>query len=675
MTTSTITAAGSTRSTTYTLSSSATTAFNLGTVTTSVAVRMTGSNDTLDNLGVIIGGAGSAGALGAIYVKTGTADVVLNEVGGVIRSTRSNTSGIIFVGRAGTVVNYGSIGVAGLGAENGVELSAGGLVSNKSSGTITGGVDIFNATGTVVNAGTLLGDANYGGVYLSAGGAVTNLAGGVISNGGGAYGIKVLTGGTVTNSGTITAGTSTGAAIIFQGSFTNRLILDPGEVIIGTVDGGTPSQSTLELGSGAASGTISNLGSFGNFGTLAFDSGAAWNVYGSPTRFHSSVINGFVSGDTIRLQGNETISSFGVSSGVTNVTLTGATPAILYFAGTITNFQTVASGGVTSLTTICFCKGTQILTPEGEVGVETLAVGDLVVTKGGKHRPVVWIGKGKVLATRGQRGPATPVIVRKGALGPNVPNRDLHVTKAHSLYFDGVFVPVEFLVNHRSIVWDDRAQEVEIYHVELESHDILIANGAPAESYRDDGNRWLFQNSNDGWNGAPQEPYAPVLTGGLVVDLIWERLLDRAGPRKPLAMTDDADLHLVVDGIRLGVSEIAGNSRVFFIPGTPSAVTIASRDVVPVEWGIARDSRALGVAVRKIELHRGDAYVAVAADDPRLADGFHDYEAEEGIRWTNGRATLSPEVLAVPGRGALKLVLTLGGATRYPDLGAVVAAA
>ena len=63
MTTSTITAAGSTRSTTYTLSSSATTAFNLGTVTTSVAVRMTGSNDTLDNLGVIIGGAGSAGAL------------------------------------------------------------------------------------------------------------------------------------------------------------------------------------------------------------------------------------------------------------------------------------------------------------------------------------------------------------------------------------------------------------------------------------------------------------------------------------------------------------------------------------------------------------------------------------------------------------------------------------
>jgi hypothetical protein len=30
---------------------------------------------------------------------------------------------------------------------------------------------------------------------------------------------------------------------------------------------------------------------------------------------------------------------------------------------------------------------------------------------------------------------------------------------------------------------------VKIYRVELDSHDVLLANGAPAESYRDDGNR------------------------------------------------------------------------------------------------------------------------------------------------------------------------------------------
>jgi hypothetical protein len=49
-------------------------------------------------------------------------------------------------------------------------------------------------------------------------------------------------------------------------------------------------------------------------------------------------------------------------------------------------------------------------------------------------RIVTWIGTGKVLATRGQRSAATPVIVRKGALADNVPNRDLRVTKAHALY-------------------------------------------------------------------------------------------------------------------------------------------------------------------------------------------------------------------------------------------------
>jgi hypothetical protein len=51
-----------------------------------------------------------------------------------------------------------------------------------------------------------------------------------------------------------------------------------------------------------------------------------------------------------------------------------------------------------------------------------------------------------------------------------------------SLYIDGVLIPVEFLVNHRSILWDERAQEVTVCHLELYAHDVLIADGAPAES-------------------------------------------------------------------------------------------------------------------------------------------------------------------------------------------------
>ena len=123
---------------------------------------------------------------------------------------------------------------------------------------------------------------------------------------------------------------------------------------------------------------------------------------------------------------------------------------------------------MTSEPPLCFVRGTQIGKVDGEVSVELLSVGDFVLTSSGAARRIVWIGHGRVLATRGARSAATPVIVRKGALANNVPYRDLHVTKAHALCIDGVLIPAEYLVNHRSIVWDDHAQEVALYHIELE---------------------------------------------------------------------------------------------------------------------------------------------------------------------------------------------------------------
>jgi hypothetical protein len=273
---------------------------------------------------------------------------------------------------------------------------------------------------------------------------------------------------------------------------------------------------------------------------------------------------------------------------------------------------------------------------------------------------------GKVLATRGRRSAATPIIVCKGALADNVPNRDLRVTKAHSLYIDDVLIPVEFLVNHRTILWDDLAQEVEIYHVELDSHDVLIANGAPAESYRDDGNRWLFHNVNAGWHLPPQDPYAPVLTGGPVVDTAWRRLLDRAGPRDLPPLTEDPDLHLIIDGIRLDPQQRDGSHYRFHLPSRPASLLIASREVVPAEFGIARDPRSLGVALRQVVVRQGAKSLVLHADDPRLAAGFHPYEADCNLRWTDGRAELAAEVFAQFGTGA-EVMVHLGGATQYPD--------
>jgi hypothetical protein len=272
-----------------------------------------------------------------------------------------------------------------------------------------------------------------------------------------------------------------------------------------------------------------------------------------------------------------------------------------------------------------------------------------------------------MLAARGKRGPATPVIVRKGALEPNVPTRDLRVTKGHSFLIDDVLIPAEFLVNHRTIEWDDRAQEVTLYHIELETHDILIANGAPAESYRDDGNRWLFRNANSGWDQPAKEPCAPVLTGGPIVDAVWRRLLDRAPARPGIPMTEDADLHIVVNGRRIDGIRAPGSWYVFAVSQPEGDIRIRSRSVCPAEAGAARDPRALGVAIREIRATAGAKLWVTAASDPALDQGFHAYEDDNRYRWTDGDARLPANLVAAVA-GAFTLEIAVGETTRYPVL-------
>jgi hypothetical protein len=382
-------------------------------------------------------------------------------------------------------------------------------------------------------------------------------------------------------------------------------------------------------------------------------------------------------GDAIELPGTSVTTVTYGPSNLTVVTNVGTTAFshVSYLSSTLSGSPTPvsftaardASTGLEKITfTLCFCKGALIRTPSGDVRVEKLAAGDTVVTWGGTHRPITWIGAGRVLATRGRRNAATPVIVRRGALADNVPNADLRVTKGHSLFIDGVLIPVEFLVNHRSIQWDDRAQEVSVYHVELATHDVLIANGAAAESYRDDGNRWLFQNTNNGWGAEAQVPCAPVLTGGAILDQVWRRLLDRSGPRPGLILTDDPDLHLVVDGRRMDAVRVDGANYMFrHPPGEPFRdVRIVSRAAAPDELGLARDPRVLGIAVRSVTVMAGARYRMIEAADDRLSEGFHGYEPELDFRWTDGSALLPADLFA-GFDGAADIVLQVECTTRY----------
>ena len=448
----------------------------------------------------------------------------------------------------------------------------------------------------------------------------------------------------------------------------NRIVDGPtatASYSINLIDGGvdTVSGNTIEKGPNSGNPFIIAFGADGSVYAGSSLTVSDNTILYDGSRSDVSALHNFVSAPTLYFTDNSVY-------GLTSSQLTSGGPVVDSGTDYLTTEPTISDPPPY---TTCFCAGTRIATQKGEVPIEHLSVGDLVLTSSGAMRPVIWIGIGHVLATPGRRNAATPVIVRRGALGDDIPRRDLRLTKGHSLYLDDVLIPVEYLVNHRSILWDDRAQAVTIYHVELETHDVLLAEGAPAETYRDDGNRWLFQVSNARWDLAAQPPCAPVLTGGPVVDAVWWRLLDRAGPRPPVATTGQSDLHLLVDGVQVEGRRRADHVYVFRLPPAPGEVRIVSRAGVPAELGLARDPRRLGVAVRRVMLWQGARLRVVEAADAALTDGFHPYETENGFRWTDGDARLPATVFGGFG-GACELELHVGGAMRYPLADAVLRA-
>ena len=136
---------------------------------------------------------------------------------------------------------------------------------------------------------------------------------------------------------------------------------------------------------------------------------------------------------------------------------------------------------------MCFLKGTKIQTAEGERKVEDLAIGDLLPTMFGGLRPVQWIGRYPIKRsdpTKPWVKDALPVRIARSALAPNVPHTDLYVTRGHSLLIDGVLVPAEVLINGTTITRYEAREydELEFFHIKLESHDVIYAEGTPAET-------------------------------------------------------------------------------------------------------------------------------------------------------------------------------------------------
>jgi collagen type I/II/III/V/XI/XXIV/XXVII alpha len=451
---------------------------------------------TVDDGGLDVGQAGTGVVTvnGGTFSSTGSVDI--GQTGGAHgtftvtgSSAAATVSGALIVGDAGA----GALSVL-----NGGTVSARSLTVGQSGGG--GTVDLEGAGTELIISGSLtLGFSGTGTMTLGAGstlqvsGDLTETASGqIVFDGGMIDPSTMLNDATnpvmassildatsqVTNNGTYAiAGGATltvntpdidGSGGFTIGTGLAGLILNSDQVGAGQTINFTDTTGMLTLGTDLVSG-IPALAGF------------------------AATINGFQTGDQLVIEG-ETIDSESVTGSVLD----------LFGAGGISlgqlTFATAAGANAAAadLNVSCFAAGTGIATTRGLVPVECVHPGDRVCTVlGGDTAEVVWVGRRTVDCTR-HPDPVKvwPVRISAHAFGRGMPATDLMLSPDHAVFVDRVLIPIRLLVNGRTLR-QLLADSVSYYHIELAEHDVLLANGMPAETYLETGDRSRFSNGGD----------------------------------------------------------------------------------------------------------------------------------------------------------------------------------
>ncbi len=313
-----------------------------------------------------------------------------------------------------------------------------------------------------------------------------------------------------------------------------------------------------------------------------------------PDGFFTNAVRDFSGAATIDLPGLAYVP--GETSAVLDATelvvTNGTHTDRLFLEGTFPAALHVGSDGTGGTDVTCFLRGTRIATPGGEMPVETLRRGDPVTTVSGATKPIVWIGRRRIDPRRHpDPGRVRPIRIRRDAFGAGVPHRDLLVSPDHAVFIDGALVCARRLINGATILQDAGDAPVEYFHLELELHDILLAEGLPAESYLDTGNRALFENAGlklvlhpdlSGEARRVAESCAPFVEADAAVYPIWRRLAARAAALGlPVGMpetTTDPALFIVAGGRAIGPLSYSAGRAVFLVPSRrPGAAAIARR--------------------------------------------------------------------------------------------------
>ena len=487
------------------------------------------------------------------------------------------------------------------------------------------------------------------------------------------------------------ANLATGSTINVVGG-TATLTGTGGSALVGALNGSTVNieyGGTLNTGAALASVLEDSTINFGTGGgTVIINGGGTLINLLSSGSLNATTFNNYdPTKDTIELQNTVTpisgyvITDTGGNSRTVTLMGTDGNP-IAEYAVTIANGANVPAGTYNALDSnstatnpllisynngntyigACFLSGSMISTPEGDVAVEDIKLGDEVIAvdwKSGQNivRPVVWTGKTHVNVRHGVSDDMSgyPVRILKDAIADGVPYKDMLITAEHSLFFDGKFVPARMLVNGRSIFYDKSITSYDYYHVETEQHSVIMADGMLTESYLDTGNRHTFRQEgsvvaftpsrNLTWDDAA----APLGVSREFAEPLFRQAEARAqaaglAQKEPaVELTDEVNLHLLTDTGAVIRQAREHNGRVMFmIPTGVKNVRIVSNASRPsdVIGPFVDDRRYFGVAIGEITLFEAGRNHSVTAHltEKELA-GWNTLEWED-TRWTSGNALL-----------------------------------
>jgi len=329
-----------------------------------------------------------------------------------------------------------------------------------------------------------------------------------------------------------------------------------GDALIDSVNNGTIAAEAGSLTAITGTGEILVAGSvslgpnvngsvdFLPFGTATLNIALGIGISISPDT--TPPIAGFVYGDRIVLQGvsADTAQYNAAGTDIGTLTLDSAGTAVGgitligdYASATFTVSSSSGTSMITTSALACFAAGTRLLTRRGEVAVERLHAGDEVATLiGGGFRIIEWIGYRTVHTSKQPRpSDVLPVRIAAGAFSDGLPRRRLFLSPDHAVFVDSVLIPIRYLINGSTIA-QISVHSIDYWHVELASHDVLFAEGLPAESYLDTGDRIRFANGgvvtalHPSFSALAWEAVgcAPLMVTGPVVDKVRQKLDRRA---------------------------------------------------------------------------------------------------------------------------------------------------